>query len=304
MNNPDKASIVYCFLDTNILIHFKMFDEVDWCEVLEAEQAYLMLAPAVIAELNQHKDNRNNEWRQKRARKVLAKLKDILKETTPGNPAHVRDRVLLLEITREPRVDWGALGLDPQVKDDRLLATVIEYTEQQPSNRILLISDDFLVQRRGPTYNIQVIEPRETIKEIEQPPATASRIQELERQLQEYKSQLPDLSFSFWEKVVVTNLVTRVITRKPDSGLSDFRLAHLWLEQIAVVSSILMKRRFQRNQNQSGSGEEICFYLPLFLHEQRHLLSLQGLRVHYTTLSIGARFHITIQSLGRKIGGP
>src|SRR5205807_2336583 len=118
-----------------------------------------LLVPAVIAELNQHKDNRNNEWRQKRARTVLAKLKELLKEISPGDPAQVRPGVEMLEITREPRVDWTAIGLDPQVKDDRLLASIIEYRQQQPSHHIVLVSDDFLVQRRAPTHNIQVIEP-------------------------------------------------------------------------------------------------------------------------------------------------
>ena len=27
---------IYCFLDANVLIHFQMFDEVDWAKLLKA----------------------------------------------------------------------------------------------------------------------------------------------------------------------------------------------------------------------------------------------------------------------------
>lgn len=245
----DNLDPVHCFLDTNILIHFQMFDEVDWCEILAAKQVYLMFAPVVIGELDQHKNNTSNEWRQKRARKVVAKLKALLKDVPSGNPARVRPGVLLLEITREPRVDWPTLDLDQQVKDDRLLATMIEYREQEPSRRLLLLSDDFLLQRRAPIHGIQVMEPRESIKEVERPSIATAKIRELERELQEYKNQLADLHLGFWENGNVTNVLTRVIRRNAESGPSDEEIHQQIAERKSKLDLIIARGR------EKGVGE-------------------------------------------------
>lgn len=143
----------YCFLDTNILIHFQTFDEVDWCSGLEASEVVLVFAPVVMREMNQHKDDSRNKWRQKRARILFSKLKWLLKGILPGDSISIKEAVSILEVPREPKVDWGHLGLDPQINDDRLLATIIEFADTHPPDSMVFISDDFHIQRRAALYS-------------------------------------------------------------------------------------------------------------------------------------------------------
>src|SRR3989442_566400 len=97
--NNTKVPHVYCFLDTNILLHFQTFNEVDWPKVLNATQVCLVLAPIVLRELDKHKDDYHNERRRNRARVILSQLKPLLEaETLAEQLPQVRNNVSLLAI--------------------------------------------------------------------------------------------------------------------------------------------------------------------------------------------------------------
>ncbi len=50
----------YIVLDTNIFIHFRDFDQINWSELVGNNQDYIILIPpTVIDELDRHKYNKN-----------------------------------------------------------------------------------------------------------------------------------------------------------------------------------------------------------------------------------------------------
>src|SRR5258708_4450700 len=112
---------IFCFLDTNAMIHFRTFEEVDWLTILATSEVYLILAPIVLNELDKLKLDSSNEWRQKRARALISKLKNF----QPGYPMKIRDNVFIELLLREPQIEWATMGLDGQVNDDRLIASLI-----------------------------------------------------------------------------------------------------------------------------------------------------------------------------------
>jgi hypothetical protein len=77
-DDATKDDSLYCFLDTCTLLHFTTFDEVDWPAVLGVPSVCLMVAPIVVRELNDHKDDSHNDRRQQRARVVIRKLRTFL----------------------------------------------------------------------------------------------------------------------------------------------------------------------------------------------------------------------------------
>ena len=163
------SDVAYCFIDTNVLIHFQTFDEVDWPTVFQVDQVCLVLGPVVMAELNQHKDDSSHGWRQKRARMLVGKLSALLKEKPLDQPVEVRQGVSIFDIPKEPVVDWKALGLDPRVNDDRLLASIIEFTNDIQPHAVQLITDDFLAQRKATYQGVTAINPEGLIERIERP---------------------------------------------------------------------------------------------------------------------------------------
>ena len=96
---PDK----FAFIDTSIFLHYWLFDEVNWLDVLEVKSVALVLAPITISKLNDKKDEPTPKLRQ-RAASVLKKLETLW---TKGLPAQVRTGVELLLLDVEPSMHYA-----------------------------------------------------------------------------------------------------------------------------------------------------------------------------------------------------
>jgi|GEM_PF-5248596 len=207
-NNP--PTLIYCFLDTNILIEFQTFDEVEWPQLLNAQQVCLVLAPIVVYELDKHKSDYSNTRLQKRARMLLSKLNKLLDvETPPGELPQVRRNVTLMTL-KEPSVDWKAEGLDPNVPDDRLIASILDFRREHPSDEVCLLSDDSGPRFKAKPYNITTLAPKEgSLRHIEPPTPEEVEIKELKKQLQVLTDRMPILKFGFYENEQVVHQLTR-----------------------------------------------------------------------------------------------
>jgi rRNA-processing protein FCF1 len=63
--------------DTNVFLHFRLFDEVPWLDVLQATSVQLVVPLVVLQELDDKRNSHNNRLRR-RARKVLSRLEPLL----------------------------------------------------------------------------------------------------------------------------------------------------------------------------------------------------------------------------------
>src|SRR5260370_8340524 len=96
--NPDA---LYCFFDTNILLHFTTFDEVNWLKFLNVPQVYLMLTRSVLRELDKFKDDATVAWRQSRPHMLLPKIDGLWPQSptaVPTPPPHAYNTFSLLTI--------------------------------------------------------------------------------------------------------------------------------------------------------------------------------------------------------------
>jgi PIN domain-containing protein len=210
-NKTEKIPYVYCFLDTNILHHFQTFDEVDWPKVLNAKQVCLVLAPVVLSELDKHKTDYNNARRQNRARKLLPKITKLIEGVTISDKLpQVRRNVTLMVLPNEPFIDWATEHLDPMVNDDRLIASIIEFSRQRPSEYILLISDDSGPRMKAKSRNIRTQAPPDGLKpHIEPPSPEEEENRKLKKQIQELTERMPKLKFGFYEHGQILDEIIR-----------------------------------------------------------------------------------------------
>src|SRR6266536_851128 len=189
-----KIPHAYCFLDTNILIQFQTFNEVNWLKVLNAKQVCLVLAPVVIHELDIHKSDYSNARRQKRARMLLPKITKLIEEEPIGDELpQVRRNVTLMVLPNEPLIDWRAEHLDPMVNDDRLIASILEFSRQHPSENVLLLSDDSGPRFKAKSHNILAKDPQ----------------CELTEKLAVYTNRMTKLRLGFCENGEVVDEITR-----------------------------------------------------------------------------------------------
>lgn len=61
----------FVFIDTNALLHYQFFDEVDWPAQFGVTNVTLVFAPIVLAELDRHKWSGSRHERARKASRAL-----------------------------------------------------------------------------------------------------------------------------------------------------------------------------------------------------------------------------------------
>ena len=182
---------VFAFIDTNVLLHYRFFRDVDWAAALDEPEVVLVLAPVVLSELDDHK------WSGSRREKARAKgvLKAIDEIELAAEAIGIRAGVSVMGIGHEPaEAAFARYRLQGGVKDDRLLASVLAFREERGSNhRVLLVTADAGLRVKARVQRIEVIVPADDLAIDDEPDETERRLSAANRELAAYKSAAPDL---------------------------------------------------------------------------------------------------------------
>lgn len=204
-----------------------MFTAVNWPELLEADQVCLVLAPSVMRELEKFKDDSSQQARRDRVRDVLSRLKPLLRGSTTEKPAVVSHGVSMFDITREPSLAWQDFGLDPQIGDDRLLASILTFAPTPPGH-VVLLTNDFLAERKATSHGILSWEPEGKIAPVEQTSPLEKENRQLRQRLQAADNRWPKVVLGFWEAGALAQIVTRpMVEPKPRNNIDGQIELHL-----------------------------------------------------------------------------
>jgi len=183
-------SVVVAFVDTLCFLQYPWLASIDWVRILDADSVEIVLAPAVVAELDKKKNEGSPRLRQ-RARDALARIKEILdRGTLRGN---LRPNVTISFVAKQPGIDFEAHGLSAGHADDRLIATVIEYTGAHPDARVVVVTDDTGLMLKSVARGLTVKEMPEDQRLPDEPDAEALENKRLKTALAEYENRLPRL---------------------------------------------------------------------------------------------------------------
>lgn len=199
-SNP-KEPLIYCFLDTNLFLQFPTFNEIDWPQILQAKQVCLVLAPVVFRELDKHKADYSNSKRRDRARMLVSKLIKLI-ETDGEKLPEVRENVSLM-YPNEPQInDWEAEHLVPAINDDQLIASVLDFVRQHPTEKVILLSDDSGPRVKAKTHHVRALSPRALgIEPLPDPPSPEEvENRKLREQLQTFTNRQPKFQFGFLQR--------------------------------------------------------------------------------------------------------
>ena len=182
---------VFAFIDTNVLLHYSFFCDVDWAAALDEPEVVLVLAPVVLSELDDHK------WSGSRREKARAKgvLKAIDKIELAAEAIGIRKGVSVMGIGHEPaEAVFARYRLQGGVNDDRLLASLLAFREERGSNhRVLLVTADAGLRVKARGQRIEVIAPADDLAIDDEPDETERRLSAANHELAAYKSAAPDL---------------------------------------------------------------------------------------------------------------
>jgi hypothetical protein len=181
------------FLDTMIYLHYKAVEEVDWRNVFGVDEVLVVVPRITIRELDKHKDHHESSKIRNRARKRL----QIIEKWAEAETTTVRPGVLARVYNKLPTCDFAALHLDRNRADDLLVATIAQYQQDNPTQQVLLITQDTTPRLTARALGLQAsgISDEFALRGEIDPVEQENR--ELRRQLDRMQNAAPKLLFGF-----------------------------------------------------------------------------------------------------------
>lgn len=193
-----KKATAYVFLDTNMFLEFKDFDQIDWPAVLGYQEVCLVIAPIVLTELDKFKSDKGSNRRQKRSRAAIKKLEATAETTAPEEPALVpgRSGVKLILLANSPRVAAYA-GLQPEIADDQLIASILQFRGSRPyvsHEDVFLLTDDAGARTKARHHHINLHRLDDAYRLPDEPTEAERDVARLKREVEELRNRHPKLA--------------------------------------------------------------------------------------------------------------
>ena len=185
---------IYLFADTNLFLHYKPLDQIDWSKLGDFDSIEIVVCPPVQREIYTLKGGREGR-RSERARRTASVLLEIAQHGPQQQRTASPNVMLDLYVTSQPKQDL-ADKLDYSQNDDRLIGHLAQFIEDNPSADAHLLTRDsgpvLKAKNLGIPYKII---PDEWLLSLE-PDDRDRKIQQLTRQLEESQAQEPEFNFS------------------------------------------------------------------------------------------------------------
>ena len=180
------------FVDTNVLLHFTFFDEIDWRSLVPADQAIVTLCPAVLHELDEKKFAGGSQRIRERASRVVKRLGNLLKDDTP---VVFRQGCQVWAPSREPTIDYAANGLDKSVTDDQILACAIE--KPAIEGEVVVVTADVGLRLKANARRIKTQMPPGEWRLPDELGDTERKLKQTQQELAALKAAAPQLCLVF-----------------------------------------------------------------------------------------------------------
>ena len=183
---------MHIFLDTMFFLHWSDIDKIDYLEVFGVPSVTLVIPRITTRELDSHKTSHKS----KRIRnKAIAGLNLIESLTSENKP--LRTDVKLLLQSSIPQIDFDEHGLNREWNDDILIASVLQHQQDNPSERVVLISNDTTARIKCRELGIETTSLPEKYQLPEQTDEHEEDIRKLKRQIQRMENSMPKLAVYF-----------------------------------------------------------------------------------------------------------
>lgn len=182
------------FLDTNIFLHYKHFEEIDFFNLVESESITILISITILKELDKHKDQNQNSNIRQRAKKIITFLDQL---NPPSFEMNLKNGISLRLIPKEPSIDFPKYQLDPTIPDDRIIASILEYKQENPEEDIVFISADTAPRKKAQFQSIKTQNLPSNLKLALNIDKNEKRIRELEKEIQLIKNRFPIIELKF-----------------------------------------------------------------------------------------------------------
>lgn len=181
----------FVLLDTNILLHYKRLDQIDWLAETEASEVEILIAPVIMREMDKHKIQHPIKHIRDRATKYMKWLNSL---PIVDMQYEIRSGVIVRFICNEPSIDFEAHQLSKDIDDDWLIAHAIEELPGKEASLSIIVADTGIrMKMLGKKIDVKLWADNQYKLEAEEDPEQR-RIKELEDELRKHTSRMPKLS--------------------------------------------------------------------------------------------------------------
>jgi hypothetical protein len=215
-------------IDTNIALHFKRLDQIDWCELAGVAKCSLIVTPVLMRELERNKVHNPNAKLRQRAKDTISWLADRLREE---DPIRLRKAVTLTFDDQEPLLDFAEHRLSRDIADDHLIASGLDWA-QRTGHDVAIASADNGIALKLRSRPLGFLQPDGKWRLPDAVDAERAELRELRKELERERNRRALLSVHFEngektlsigpEPIDPPQALNEIVSAHPEMTLDEF----------------------------------------------------------------------------------
>ena len=170
----------YLVLDTNIYLHYKDFEQIDWKSLFK-DDVTICVPQRVIEEIDKHKDQSRGKL-QKRARKLSARFSEILlQDAATEVPVEIMDN--------PPSTAFDDPQYHKEVADDWIILSALH--SSQGLADVVIVSGDNGILLKAKQHGLGFYKMQDEFLLADEPSEEEKEIKRLKQQISKYENRLP-----------------------------------------------------------------------------------------------------------------
>ena len=186
----------YLVLDTNVFIHYKDFEHIDW-KSLVGDDTTICITQKVIGEIDKHKDQSRGRI-QKRAKKISARFSAIFLQ---GEEPQINIEV----IDNPPATAFDDEQFHKDINDDWIILSAL-YSSHSKED-IIIASGDNGILLKAKNHGLGYCLMPDTLLLAEEPSEEEKEIRQLKQQLAKYESRRPEPRIEFEDETDILTII-------------------------------------------------------------------------------------------------
>lgn len=173
--------MIYLFLDTNIFLHYKDFEQIPWKRITNTEeQLCIVVCPVVIKEIDKIKDTGNPKVK-KRAKSISAKFGDIFLHDIIG-------KIVVVKCKNPSTEQFDGMNFNQLVNDDCIILSALNFISENKC-KVIVVSGDNSLLIKAKDNGLNILELEEQYKLKEELSEEEKEKIKLKRELEEIKNR-------------------------------------------------------------------------------------------------------------------
>ncbi|MHB0859579.1 MAG: PIN domain-containing protein [Anaerolineae bacterium] len=194
------AATVYAFVDTNVLLHYRTYDEIDWPSLFDGKPVCLVVTQTVLDELDLFAHDATNGKRRDRSKMLIRHFRKVMPTAEPGSTVNLPGRrgVTIRFLFGSPYLRF--YGFNTDTADNRILASLKAFRHDLPQpirSSVVLVTADIGMQLNAAGNGISFFVMPEDLRLKDEPTPDEKETARLTARLQALENREPRLSLSF-----------------------------------------------------------------------------------------------------------